>query len=124
MAADFLHHANRKWMFAGVAATLVIVLIFALAFLKSWQRIHQLPEQGIKNTPAFVGREKCRDCHRNEYEKHKNSDHDRAMELADDTTVLGNFNDATFILLTFFLCGFFNHIKSLHDNPATNPVYF
>jgi predicted CXXCH cytochrome family protein len=98
MAQDFLHHPRqkKKWIFAGIAATLVIVLILPLAFYKSWQRINSPLERAGKKSPVFVGREQCRDCHRNEYDRYQNSDHDRAMELATAKTVLGDFNDAKF----------------------------
>ena len=45
--------------------------------------------------PEYVGRESCRECHEREYSLFQGSDHDLAMDLATDTTVLGNFNDFT-----------------------------
>ena len=102
MTADFSTHPGlkKKWMLTGIAAILIIVLVIPLACLKFWQRIDQQSGpwgQGVENTSVFVGKEKCMDCHRNEYEKWRNSDHDRAMEKADNSTVLGDFNDAEFI---------------------------
>ncbi|MCD4721710.1 MAG: tetratricopeptide repeat protein [Desulfobacula sp.] len=99
MTTDFSTHQDlkKRWLLAGIAAILVIVLIVPLAFLKSWQKIHHQPNQDIQKSPVFVGRETCKDCHRNEYEKWQNSHHDRAMDIADNSTVLGNFNDITFI---------------------------
>lgn len=102
MTADFSIHqdSRKKWVLAGIAAILVIVLIIPLSYMKFWQRINQRSarlDQSMENTAVFVGKEKCRDCHRNEYEKWQNSDHDRAMEIADSSTVLGDFNDAEFI---------------------------
>ncbi|MEN8210313.1 MAG: tetratricopeptide repeat protein [Thermodesulfobacteriota bacterium] len=99
MTADFSTNTDlkRKWMLVGIAAILIIVMIIPLSFLKSWQRIHDQSDQGIKKPPDFVGRETCKDCHRNEYEKWQNSHHDRAMDKADATTVLGDFNDAKLI---------------------------
>ncbi|RLB88862.1 MAG: hypothetical protein DRH26_12705, partial [Deltaproteobacteria bacterium] len=97
MAEDFYPpHQNKKWMLTGIAATLVIVLMLPLAFYTAWQKINSPLEQAGKKSPLFVGREKCKDCHRNEYDKYQNSDHDRAMELATAETVLGDFNDAEF----------------------------
>jgi tetratricopeptide (TPR) repeat protein len=43
---------------------------------------------------GFVGREKCVDCHEGAYELWVGSDHDNAMDIANEQTVLGNFNDA------------------------------
>ena len=98
MTADFSTHETlkRKWMLTGICATLVILVIIPLAFFKSSQRINRLPDQEIKKGPSFVGRESCKDCHRNEYEKWQNSYHDKAMDLANTKTVLGDFNDAKF----------------------------
>jgi len=98
MTADFSHHTApyKRWMLAGICATLVIVLIIPLSFFTSRQRIQERA-QNTKKEPEFVGKETCRDCHRNEYEKWQNSFHDRAMDIADNTTVLGDFDDATFI---------------------------
>ncbi|MFO0944796.1 MAG: multiheme c-type cytochrome [Planctomycetota bacterium] len=47
-------------------------------------------------TAEYVGRNRCIQCHQVEYEKWKGSHHDRAMEVADSKTVLGDFADKTF----------------------------
>ena len=46
--------------------------------------------------PAFVGSDACRDCHATQYADWQDSHHDLAMQVADTTTVLGDFDDATF----------------------------
>ncbi len=48
------------------------------------------------HTATFVGREKCKSCHKKEYDKWLGSDHDNAMDIANDTTVLGDFNNTIF----------------------------
>jgi len=45
---------------------------------------------------AFAGSLKCRECHQKEYDQWLNSNHDHAMEKADEKTVLGDFNNAHF----------------------------
>jgi hypothetical protein len=45
---------------------------------------------------AFVGGEACRDCHATQFESWTGSDHDKAMDVATDETVLGDFDDASF----------------------------
>ncbi len=99
MTADFSTHETlkKKWMLAGICATLVIVLIFAFSYFKSRQRIQEQPGPDTKISSDFVGREKCKDCHRNEYEKWQDSYHDKAMDVANEKTVLGDFNNAKFI---------------------------
>ena len=55
---------------------------------------------------TYVGGEACATCHEREAELWKGSDHHLAMQSADRTTVLGNFNNATFrkdgVTSTFF----------------------
>ena len=43
-----------------------------------------------------MGSTSCRECHAAAYDKWKGSDHERAMDVANQQTVLGDFNDATF----------------------------
>ncbi|MGI9457942.1 MAG: hypothetical protein ACR2NU_15365, partial [Aeoliella sp.] len=45
---------------------------------------------------TYVGRAACIDCHQAEYEDYHGSHHDRAMELATEESVLGDFDDSTF----------------------------
>ncbi|MBW2540661.1 MAG: tetratricopeptide repeat protein [Deltaproteobacteria bacterium] len=45
----------------------------------------------------FVGGEVCEPCHVAEYELWKGSHHDLAMQVVDETSVLGDFNDAQFV---------------------------
>ena len=55
---------------------------------------------------TFVGREKCAPCHAEEDRRWKGSHHDLAMQEATESTVLGNFDNATFthfgVTSTFF----------------------
>jgi hypothetical protein len=44
----------------------------------------------------FVGSDACVDCHVTQYDDWRNSHHDLAMQLADDSTVLGDFDAASF----------------------------
>ncbi len=45
----------------------------------------------------FLGDKKCKECHQEEFKEWKGSHHDKAMQIADSLTVLGNFNDTTFV---------------------------
>jgi len=83
----------RRWEIIGLVALAVIVITIPLALLRpAPEGSHELDE----TTPAFVGTAACVDCHRAEYDRWRGSDHDRAMDVASDSTVLGDFNDATF----------------------------
>jgi predicted CXXCH cytochrome family protein len=44
----------------------------------------------------YVGGQTCAECHQPEFDLWRGSHHDRAMEVATEETVLGDFNNATF----------------------------
>ena len=46
--------------------------------------------------PHYVGRETCAKCHQAEFNAWQGSDHDLAMDLATDESVLGDFSDVEF----------------------------
>ena len=56
------------------------------------QNSQGLPIPGVE----YVGRESCKSCHEKEYNLFQGSDHDQAMDHATDSTVLGDFDDASF----------------------------
>jgi tetratricopeptide (TPR) repeat protein len=80
-----------RWKITGIIATLVIIFSIPAYMLK---------EKYFRRPPApqpvatFAGSRKCMDCHKAEYDKWQNSHHDRAMDVANDETVLGDFNNA------------------------------
>ena len=51
---------------------------------------------GVVADDDFVGTALCADCHKQEYQQWLGSQHDLAMQMATDDTVLGDFNQATF----------------------------
>ena len=44
----------------------------------------------------YVGRASCAECHRMQHDLFQGSDHDMAMDIASEKTVLGDFNKSTF----------------------------
>ncbi len=86
----------RSWEITGVVATLVIVLTIPIYALKKTYINGQSVQPVLGPVVTFVGRDKCVDCHKKEYDNWQNSHHDLAMDVADDKTVLGNFNDSIF----------------------------
>jgi Tfp pilus assembly protein PilF len=80
-----------RWKITGILATLVIILSIPAYLLK--ETYFPRPPATLR-VATFVGGRKCADCHKAEYDRWQNSLHDRAMEVADDTTVLGDFNGA------------------------------
>ena len=88
---DHLH----TYKLLGLTATLVIALSFPGYLLKE----RYVKARGVEVAEPkadFVGRDQCVDCHRDAYEKWMGSDHDRAMDVANEETVLADFNDTTF----------------------------
>lgn len=86
----------KSWEIAGCIATLMIVLALPVYWFKS--AFWGADEVSLQKSAltAFVGTDKCAECHRREYQQWKNSHHDRAMEIATSDTVLGNFDNTEF----------------------------
>jgi tetratricopeptide (TPR) repeat protein len=82
----------RRYQLAGVVATAVIVLVAPLSLVKQQHRT------GVAHTPqvGFVGRQVCEPCHTEATEAWRGSDHDKAMDVVTEDTVLGDFDDVTF----------------------------
>jgi tetratricopeptide (TPR) repeat protein len=80
-----------SWKITGLIATLVIVLSIPAYLLK--EKYFRRPS-APQPVATFVGNKKCMDCHKAEYDKWQNSHHDRAMDVANDATVMGDFNNA------------------------------
>lgn len=79
-----------------LAAMLVVLLVTG----------YEREQASAAANATYVGGETCAACHQREAELWKGSGHDLAMQSADRTTVLGNFNNATFrkdgVTSTFF----------------------
>lgn len=54
------------------------------------------PSYDAAPEPKFIGRQTCEGCHEAATANWRGSHHDRAMEVADETNVLGDFGGATF----------------------------
>lgn len=92
-AGDAHAAALRRWTTAAAVAGTVIVIAVPLSLLRP--RIDR-PAAGHAASPVFVGSEACRDCHRAAFDKWRGSDHERAMAVADERTVLGDFSGVSF----------------------------
>jgi tetratricopeptide (TPR) repeat protein len=85
----------QRWRKIGLAAAAVIVLAVPVYVVKE-SVIRATRESPLSGAARFVGRDQCVDCHREAYDAWRGSDHDHAMEVASDSTVRGNFNNAVF----------------------------
>jgi len=83
----------QKWKITGILATLIIVFSLPLYVLKERKRL-SAPEE--IHSATFVTSSACAKCHKKEYEEWQDSHHARAMAVANDETVLGDFDDAVF----------------------------
>ena len=76
------------YVIAGVCL-FVLAGIFAV-------RCTQPEKKNTTTANEFVGDQACISCHKKEHEEWKLSDHFKAMEIANDSTVLGNFNNVVY----------------------------
>jgi tetratricopeptide (TPR) repeat protein len=82
---------NSIWKNTGIAATLIIVFMIPLSLL-----LNNTSSKIVEKKAEFVGGKECISCHQIEYNLWKGSDHDNAMNVANDSSVVGDFNDAEF----------------------------
>ena len=82
---------NSIWKNTGIAATLVIVFMIPLSLL-----LNKTSNQIVEKKAEFVSGKECISCHQIEYNLWKGSDHDNAMNIANDSSVVGDFNNAEF----------------------------
>ncbi len=92
---------TRAWGIA--AASIAVLLVAAGAFFyqssrSSVEGARSAVDPIAVTSPSaeYVGRGACAACHPKESEAWRGSDHDLAMQAADDKTVLGDFADAKF----------------------------
>ncbi len=92
---------RRSSLFAVLGAGLLLLLLTLAAW--RWWPLRYVPgppptieQVGRVALPAYVGRTACAECHQVQDQLFKGSHHDLAMDVADELTVLGDFNDAIF----------------------------
>jgi hypothetical protein len=89
----------KNWGLLALISAVIIVASLPVYFFTTRSDIKNtgLTDSGITVT-TFIGSEKCKDCHKTEYDKWQDSHHDHAMEVASETSVLGDFNDTKFTI--------------------------
>jgi tetratricopeptide (TPR) repeat protein len=78
-----------------VVAALVVASIVGV-LLWRWSARTAAGQAVPAQTATYVGAERCASCHKEETKLWRTSHHAQAMQIASDSTVLGNFNDAHF----------------------------
>ncbi len=72
----------------------LIAMLVAIVSIPLYMFLHIYSDVADDSLEAhYVGREKCIECHLNEYNDWVGSDHDKAMDHANGSTVLGDFNN-------------------------------
>ncbi|MBN1599132.1 MAG: hypothetical protein JW894_12635 [Bacteroidales bacterium] len=69
-------------------------LIYLFPILTCWCKSCK-----TENEVQYIDRKYCIECHKEAYDEYTGSHHDLAMDIANSKTVLGNFNNVTFIHL-------------------------
>ena len=82
----------KKFTTAVFIVVFIFTCITAIEYCKPKDRESDPP---VQKANAFVGDQQCKSCHNNEFKDWQLSDHFKAMQKPDDSTVLGNFNNAT-----------------------------
>ncbi len=91
-----------KFKFFIQATILVAVFCLALTTPGAVSADTRVPAQPSPTTgqnsaaPRYVGQQVCGRCHQEEQKRWTGSHHDHAMQVANDQTVLGDFNNAQF----------------------------
>ena len=80
--------ASTKTRTAAVGLAVVFLL-----FVPGCDRVSEVDQP---SEVVYVGRKICGDCHVEQLDLWRGSHHDLAMQVADASTVLGDFDDATF----------------------------
>jgi len=77
-----------------ILAVLLVACIFLLEYCKPAK---QSPGESFSpyDNAAYIGDKSCQSCHAKEVDLWRKSDHFKAMEPANDSTVLGDFNNAS-----------------------------
>ncbi|MHC1731347.1 MAG: tetratricopeptide repeat protein [Bacteroidales bacterium] len=83
----------KSWKRIGFIATVVLAVSFPVYLVRT-----ALEKQGEERAqgPSFVGAATCIECHKQEYDLWLGSHHDLAMDIATDSSVLGDFNNYEF----------------------------
>ncbi len=89
-----------KTFFRGVLIVTLLFFAGSLILLTCTHNSGTEKDSKAKKNPIasaqYLGRDACKDCHEMEHELFQHSDHDQAMDIATNESVLGDFNNSTF----------------------------
>ncbi len=84
----------QRWKIVGIIATLIIVLSLPL-YVFQQKKGPAVSDPVVE--ASFVASEACAKCHKKEYEEWQDSHHAKAMAVATNETVLGDFDNEIFV---------------------------
>ncbi len=73
-----------------------IFFIFLFFVSLTYSKDTKTVQKSSDKNGQYVGRLKCKKCHEKQYALYKGSDHNMAMDVATDKTVLGDFSNTSF----------------------------
>lgn len=88
-----LSHIRQRGFATWIVIALVAFGLAAALVSADWYTAE--PRDALLKA-EYVGRESCTECHQAEHQDFLGSHHDRAMELATEESVIGDFADTTF----------------------------
>ncbi len=95
MNQTLISNISRKLSLLIPSGFLIGITIWSISCSDTASKTDSTDNQTIDSL-QYVGREACKSCHEKEFLLFEGSDHDKAMDIADSTTVLGDFDDITF----------------------------
>src|SRR5271157_4146333 len=87
---------SRKSIPVSAIALSAVVVAVLIAVLWRWSGRMRAQEARPVVAATYVGEERCAQCHAEQTQAWRTSHHAQAMEAANDSTVLGDFNDTHF----------------------------
>ena len=87
---------NARRIAAAIGLVVVAAAVPAWLLRDAPDRAPRQADRGRIADAQYVGSERCASCHADQAGAWRGSQHQRAMQLASDETVLGNFDDASF----------------------------
>ena len=100
-AMSLIIHTRPSYLsarsFVATVAALVVIVLAITVFASRYMQERGEDEPVVDLPSTFVGRGECTDCHVEAYESWLGSDHDNAMDHANEQTVRGDFNNTEFV---------------------------
>jgi tetratricopeptide (TPR) repeat protein len=78
------------------SASIILLISIGVTLIQYCKPKEKTSNDLNANTNSYVGDQQCKSCHANEYTNWQKSDHFKAIQKADDSSVLGNFKNASF----------------------------